>query len=230
MIGTAGAFGHMEPARQPGPAPTAGRPNDLGSMRFTFLFVVMLATTAAAPRQDSTLSSAGVNPGSTASRVPPGAEPPLDLPVSLDRIRELLSKPSRLQESLLKRPTFKIEVEEQRHVQELLSTLAAQSKAGPAPFGGVYGYETQRVMLSSLSTPLMQPYAAFTGGQLLTLAFEALLTKYLGWRALDAITAADRARAAVAAHAEVARAIVEYCAGLPDGGAGVRMCAKPPAP
>lgn len=202
----------------------------LFSMRFIFLFLVMLATSAAAPRQDSTVSSAGVNPGSTAPRVPPGAEPPLDLPISLDRIRELLSKPAPLQQSLLKRPTFKIEVEEQHHVQELLSALAVQSKASPAPPGGLYGYETQRVMLSSLSTPMMQPYAAFSGGQLLTLAFEALLTKYLGWRALDAITAADRARAEAAAHAEVARAIVEYCAGLPDGGAGIRMCVKPPSP
>ncbi len=85
-------------------------------------------------------------------------------------------------------------------------------------------------MFSTLSTPLMQPYAAFSGGELLTLAFEALLTKYLGWRTLDAIKAADRARAEAAAHAEVTRAIVEYCAGLPDGGAGVPMCVTSPAP
>jgi hypothetical protein len=200
-------------------------------MRFIVLFLVMLATVAAAPLQDSPVSSPGVNPaGSAALAVPPGAEPPLDLPISLDRIRELLSKPAPLQQSLLKRPTFKIEVEEQHHIQELLSTLALESKASPAPRGGLYGYETQRVMLNSLSTPLMQPYAAFSGGQLLTLAFEALLAKYLGWRALSAITTADRARAEAAAHAEVARAIVEYCAGLPDGGAGVRMCVKPPTP
>ncbi len=53
MIETAGDFGPMEPARRPGPALAAGRLNILDSMRFTFLFLVMLATTAAAPGQDS---------------------------------------------------------------------------------------------------------------------------------------------------------------------------------
>jgi hypothetical protein len=76
----------------------------------------------------------------------------------------------------------------------------------------------------------MQPYAPFSGGELLQLAFEGLLKKYLGWRALDAITAADKARAATAAKAEVARAIVQYCDGLPDKGTGVGICTAMPSP
>lgn len=199
-------------------------------MRVIFLVAVMLATSAAAPRQDRPVSSGGVSAGQAAGAVPPGIEPPLVLPVSLERIRELLAMRTPLQESLQKRPTFKIEVEEQHHIQELLSRLDFKSGASPAPPGGLYGYETQRVMLSSLGRPMMQPYAAFSGGELLTLAFEGLLTKYLGWRAIDAITAADRARAEKAARAEVARSIVAYCAGLPDKGSQVRMCNEPPAP
>lgn len=195
-------------------------------MRVIFLAATILATTAAAPRQD-TLSSAGVTTGPLSL-----AEIEANLPVSLDRIRELLAQPAPLQQSLLKRPTFKVEVEERRHIQELLSTIDFQdTKPGPIPFGGLYGYETQRVMLSSISGgEMMQPYAAFNSGELLTLAFEALLRKYLGWRALDAITAADRARAAAAAKGEVTRAIIQYCAGLPDKGVGVGICKGAPAP
>lgn len=196
-------------------------------MHFIFL-AAMLTSTAAAPRQD-TLSSTGVT-----TAVSPNAmrEAGPELPVSLDRIRELLAQPATLQQSLLKRPTFKVEVEERRHIQELLSTIDFQgTKPGPVPFGGVYGYETQRVMMSSINGgEMMQPYAPFSGGELLQLAFEALLKKYLGWRALDAITAADKARAANAAKAEVARAIVQYCDGLPGKGAGVGICTAASAP
>jgi len=195
-------------------------------MRVLLLFAVVLATGAAAPRQDTGVSSTGVSTHASSSAE--GAE--LELPVSLPRIRKRLSQPAPLQQSLLKRPTFKVEVEERRHIQDLLATLDFKSKSGPAPAGGLYAYETQRVMLSSLSSPMMQPYAAFSGGELLTLAFEALLGKYLGWRALSAITAADRARAENAARAEVARAVLNYCAGLPDKGAGVRICTEPPPP
>jgi hypothetical protein len=195
-------------------------------MRSLLLSAAVLASVAAAPRQD-TLSSAGVSVAAPA----PATGPVGELPVSIERIRDGLERPAPLQQSLLKRPTFKVEVEERQHIQDLLASLQFdRAKPGPVPPGGFYGYETQRVMMSSVSSPLMQPYAAFSGGELLTLAFEGLLRKYLGWRALDAITAADRARAAAAAQAEVARAIVTYCAGLPDKGEGVGICkAAPPA-
>src|SRR6188474_1081662 len=165
-------------------------------MRLMFLAAVMLATTAAAPGQD-TLSSPGVTAVPSWVRA---IEMP-DVPFSLERIRELLARPAPLQQTLLKRPTFKVEVEERRHIQDLISTLDFQgTKPGPVPRGGIYNYETQRVMMSSVSAgPMMQPYAAFNGGELLTLAFEGLLSKYLGMRAVGAVTAADRERAASAA-------------------------------
>ena len=186
-----------------------------------FLAAVMLATTAAAPGQD-TLSSPGVTAVPSWVRA---IETP-DVPFSLERIRELLGRPAPLQQTLLKRPTFKVEVEERRPIQDMISTLDFQAtKPGPVPRGGIYNYETQRVMMSSVSAgPMMQPYAAFNGGELLTLAFEGLLSKYLGMRAVGAVTAADRERAASAARAEVSRAIVQYCDGLPNKGAGVGIC------
>jgi hypothetical protein len=200
---------------------------DRPCVRCLLLVVVVLAAVAAAPGQDRPVSSDGVTGAQAGSAAAGESDSPLVLPVSLERIRELLAVPQPLHESVLKRPTFKIEVEERHHIQELMSRLDFKDKPAPAPAGGLYGYETQRVMLSSLSTPLMQPYAAFSGGELLTLAFEGLLSKYLGWRAVDMVTAADRERAQAAAKAEVARAIVEYCAGLPDKGADVRMCNTP---
>lgn len=185
----------------------------------------MFATSGTAPLQDTGVSSTGVSVIAPS----PANGTDIELPVSLERIREMLLQPAPLQQSLLKRPTFKIEVEERRHIQDLLATLDFKSKSSPPPAGGLYGYETQRVMMSSLSSPV-QPYAAFSGGELLTLAFEGILAKYLGWRAMNAISAADRSRAEKAARGEVSRAIVEYCAGLPEKGAGVRICAEPKAP
>jgi hypothetical protein len=198
-------------------------------MHFTFLLAALLAAGAAAPRQDTAVSSTGVKTASPPSSVSPsGDAPAADLAVSLDRIRDRLSQPAPLQQSLLKRPTFKVEVEERRHIQELLATL--DLKSSPAPPGGLYGYETQRVMMNSVNQPLLQPYAVFSGSELLTLALEGLIKKYLGGAAINAITTAERARAETAARSEVSRAIVQYCAGLPDAGAGVRLCAAPDVP
>ena len=45
----------------------------------------------------------------------------------------------------------------------------------------------------------MQPYAAFSGGQLLTILIENLVGKYLGGKMVDAVSAAERKRAEAAA-------------------------------
>jgi hypothetical protein len=201
-----------------------GMRHDDHGMHVGFLLAAVLASSVAAPRQDTTVSSTG---GTQSPSTSPAETPTLDLPVSLDRIRDGLSVPTPLQESLLKRPTFKVEVE-QHHIQEVLADLDLKHRLVPP--GGLYGYETQRVMLNSVNQPLLQPYAAFSGGELLTLALEGLITKYLGGRAIDAITAGDRARAETAARTEVSREIARYCAGLPDAGVGVRLCAVPASP
>jgi hypothetical protein len=198
-------------------------------MHLSFLLVALLTGSIAASLQDTPVSSVGVTSPPTPASTPASEASTADLPVSLDRIRDGLAVSAPLQESLLKRPTFKVEVEETHHLSEVLGTL--DLKAGPAPPGGLYGYETQRVMLSSLNQPLlMQPYAAFSGGELLTLALEGLMTKYLGGRAMNAVTTADRSRAEAAARAEVAHAIADYCGTLPDAGVGVRLCTTPASP
>jgi hypothetical protein len=202
-------------------------------MRVIFILGALLATTAAAPAQDAVssgrVSTPAQNPPAQRATptVPPATGP---LPVSLERIRELLAQPAPLQQSLERRPTFRIEVEEQQRLQDLLATLNVERPTVPPPAGGATNYETQRVLLQSLGRPMMQPYAAFNGKELLTIAFENLIGKYLGWMAVDAVTAADRARAEAAARAEVTRAVAAYCAGLPNGGAGAELCTRPVIP
>jgi hypothetical protein len=138
-----------------------------------------------------------------------------DLPVSLDRIREGLKKS---QDQRLKnldvKPDFSVQVEEQARIDEILSKL--DFKSGPVPPGGVYAYEQQRRLVNPTDRPLQQPYAAFSGGELITVALENLMIRYLGGRALDSVSAAERARAEAAARHDVDRAIAEYCAGRPD--------------
>ena len=119
-------------------------------------------------------------------------------------------------------PTFRIEIQERTRLQELLATL--DFKSGPTPAGGVYAAEMQRVMFPSVSNPLMQPYAAFNQPELMTIIIENLVGKYLIAKAFGAMNAAARERAEAAAREDVRQTIVQYCAGQPNGGAGIKIC------
>lgn len=148
---------------------------------------------------------------------------PRDLPVSLDRIREGLKKDTAA--SLLRMAEipadFRLEILEQQKIDALLSTL--DFKSGPAPAGGLYGYEQQRRLFNPTDRPLMQPYAAFNGGQLVTIAIENLLARYLVGPL--AAKAADSRQAGVerASREEVEAAIAAYCASRPDRDA-IQLC------
>ncbi|HUR34908.1 MAG TPA: hypothetical protein VM032_13995 [Vicinamibacterales bacterium] len=176
-------------------------------MRLLFLLVAAIALAAPAGAQEPRSSPAGSDrsPGPDAS----------DLPVSLGRIREQLKKPasSRLK-NLDVKPDFSVQVEEQRRIDAILSKIDFTS--GPAPAGGVYGFEQQRRLFNPTDRPLQQPYAAFSGGELITLAIESLIGRYLGGRVLNAVSAAERSRAEALARREVDQAVAEYCAGRAD--------------
>ena len=167
------------------------------------------------------------SPSSSGTTTPsPGQDgAQLNLPVSLDHIRKALEQqPAQPLLKLPDHPTFRIEVQERTRLQELLATL--NFKSGPTPAGGVYAAEMQRVMFPSVSNPLMQPYAAFNQPELLTIIIENLVGKYLIGKAFGAINAADRERAEAAAREEVRQTIAQYCAGQPNGGAGIKICAN----
>jgi hypothetical protein len=139
---------------------------------------------------------------------------PSPLPVSLDRIREALADaPAEPLRGLDERPHFRIEVRERQKIDEILANL--DFKSGPVPPGGLYRYEQQRILTPSVQNPLAQPYAAFSQGELLTLALEALIEKYVGGRVTHAASDLSRTRAEQAARDEVVRALADYTAARP---------------
>jgi hypothetical protein len=147
----------------------------------------------------------------------------LNLPVSLDNIREGLERaPALSLRTLDERPTFRVQILERQKIEELLATL--NFKAGPTPAGGVYMYEQQRQMFNPVDRPLMQPYAAFSTGELLTILIENLVGKYLGGKAIESVSKMERARAEANAREEVRAAVAQYCNAQPNLGAGIQIC------
>lgn len=179
----------------------------------------------ASTSKEPALSSGAAAPSPAEDAQGDGATKP-NLPVSLDHIRKALEQqqPERPLLKLPDQPTFKIEIQERNRLQELLATL--DFKGGPTPAGGVYAAEMQRVMFPSVSNPLMQPYAGFNQPELLTIIIENLVGKYLIGKAFSAISASERERAEAAAREEVRQTIAQYCAGQPNGGAGIKICSN----
>ena len=169
-----------------------------------------------------------------AANPPAGSASPqqddLNLPVSLDRIKSALEETPAMPRlrGLNEVPTFKVEIHESSRPftleEELIQRLAPGFKAGPVPAGGLYAYELNRVTNDPVSNPLTQPYAAFSQPELLTVLIENLAIKYLGGKALGAISSAERAHAEAQAREEVHRAVADYCAAQPDGGRGIEIC------
>jgi hypothetical protein len=178
------------------------------------------AATDAQPTQKGRTDDAAAQPAGSATE-----DTTLNLPVSLDKIKEKLQQSEGV--PILKideRPTFRVQIRERRQIEELLATM--NFKSGPTPAGGVYMQEQQRVMFNPVDHPLMQPYAAFNQGQLLTILIENLVGHYLAGKAGDAISKADRARAEAQARDEVRAAVGEYCNSQANLGAGLQICSS----
>jgi hypothetical protein len=145
---------------------------------------------------------------------------------SLDNIRarlaELASRPLLRIETT---PDFRVQVLEQQRLDQVIASL--DFKTGPPPPGGLYHYEQQRLMFNPVDNPLRQPYAAFSGGELITIAIENLFGSYLAGKAINAVLNHQRAAAEASAKTEVARAILEYCGAQPNSGAGIPICDRP---
>jgi hypothetical protein len=199
-------------------------------MRLIFLVVTVILVAGpvstgqeqASPKADSQSSS-----GNESAQ--PADRQETNLPVSLDKIREALQQqPVQVLRGLNEVPTFKVEIHERPKISldDLLKSL--DFKSGPVPAGGLYGCKQQRQMWNPTDHPLQQPYAAFSQPELLTILVENLVGKYLAGKAVNAVTAAERSHAEAAAREEAQRAIAEYCAAQPNGGAAIRICTTPP--
>jgi len=202
-----------------------------------FMVVLIAGTVGAgqsAPSSEKATPSTSANAkaGNDNTSQDAGQGKAADPAVSLDKIREGLKQPpgqplKGLNEQAAQEAAhYKVQIEERRKIEDLLSTL--DFKSGPVPAGGLYAYEQQRLLHPPLDQPLAQPYAAFSTSELLTIAIENLMGRYLAGRAIDAVSAGERARAEAAARDEVARAMADFCAGQRDHGAGLQACAVTP--
>jgi len=197
------------------------------------LFSVILVATpgwAQQPPASATTDARDTNKGRSDDSAQPAGSPAaadttLNLPVSLDKIKDKLRQSEGV--PVLKideRPTFRIQIRERQHIEELLATL--NFKSGPTPAGGVRMQEQQRVVFNPVDHPLMQPYAAFGQGQLLTILIENLVRHYLADKVGEAISKSERARAEAQARDEVRAAVGEYCNAQPNLGGGLQICSS----
>jgi len=193
--------------------------------------LVLTAVLAASPvgAQETPASTAADNPAPQAA-APAAQKPDLNLPVSIEKIKEALQQPPSILSlrTTDERAMFRVEIVERMRIEELLASIFLKTTPGPlggyAPAGGLYGYEQQRQMFNSVDNPMRQPYSAFNTGELLTILVENLAGRYLGGKALEAVSAAERARAEATAKDEVRAAVTHYCNAQPNSGAGLEIC------
>ena len=163
-------------------------------MRLLTLLLAVILTSAAASAQDAT---------------------PLTLPVSFDKIRAALSQPAPAEPlkglNFEDQPTFRINVTEQQKFEELMSKIKFDPP-GPQIAGGIYAYDQQQRLFPRISNPRVQPYGAFTTGEIATLTVEALIDKYVAQKMVHLVGNALRAQAEREAREEVARSLTEFWA------------------
>jgi len=141
----------------------------------------------------------------------------------MDRIREALAEPAAHPLwGLSDRAHFSVEIRERQKFEDLIASLKFDS--GPAISGGLYAYDQQQRLFPKVDNPRLQPYGAFTQGELVQVLVTSFLERYFAGRAMNAISAAERSHAEVAARTEVTRAIADYCSAQPNAGAGIRIC------
>jgi hypothetical protein len=144
---------------------------------------------------------------------------PLNLPISLEKIREGLSQPSPVEPlkglTAADRPTFRVNISEQQKFEELLARIK-WDPPGPQVAGGIYAYEQQERLFPRINNPRVQPYGAFTTGEVATLAVEALIENFVADKMAHVVSTALREQAEREARDEVARALAAYRAAQPS--------------
>ena len=197
-------------------------------MRLFALVFTAILTASPSAAQQTPLSAAPDSSSASQDKAPTkndrdAKNPETNLPVSLEKIKQALQQtPAISLRTLDERPTFRVQIRERQKIEELLATL--NFKTGPTPAGGLYMYEQQRQMFNPVDRPLMQPYAAFSGSELFTILIENLVGKYLGGKAINAVSKLDRARAEANAREEVRAAVEQYCNAQPNAGVGLQIC------
>jgi len=149
----------------------------------------------------------------TAARAQEAA--PLNLPISIDNIKHALSQPRPAEAlkglTVADAPTFRVDVTERQRFEDLLATIKFETP-GTQIAGGNNAYEEYRRLFPPINNPLVQPYAAFSTGQTITLAVEALIEKYVAEKMAHVVGTALREQAEREARDEVLRSLAAYWA------------------
>ena len=147
----------------------------------------------------------------------PSAAAP-SVPVSLDRIREALAQPPPAEplKGLNEQPTFRLQIQERQKINLLMDSIKFDGGGGPEVFGGRANYDLQRLLFPPTDNPLVQPYAAFSTGEVLTLAAEAIAAKLLAQKMSRLFGALTGAQTEHDAREEVARSLAGFLAAHPD--------------
>src|SRR6266853_1633865 len=157
--------------------------------------------------------SSSASPSTSSSKDEKNADT-LNLPVSIEKIREGLAQPAP-GESLKgindPPPTIRIEIREQQKFAELVSKLKFD-KPGPQVPGGVDAYDQYQRLFPRIDNPRVQPYGAFSTGEIMTLSVEALIEKYIAQKMLRVVGTAMRSQAEREAREEVARSVAQLWA------------------
>ena len=134
------------------------------------------------------------------------------VPVSLDRIREALAEapPAEPLKGLNEQPTFRLQIQERQKINQLMDSIKFDGGGGPEVAGGRANYDMQRLLFPPVDNPLVQPYAAFNTGQILTLAAEALVVKLVAEKMSRIFGGMLRAQAEREAREEVARSLAAF--------------------
>lgn len=177
------------------------------------------AVVAAQPPEPSSNADTAASPAP-----PPAAVPATSLPVSLDNIKRGLARAAAGDglRSLNQTPTFKTQVVERE--RNWVNPFASEDFRSPTVGGGNYAYEMQQVQFPKSRNPLAQPYAAFNSSELLQVSITTLIQQLLAPKVVEGAQSAMRRHTQEAAREELERALAEYCAVQPNGGAGIFGC------
>lgn len=168
------------------------------------LLLSMLGFSATAAAQVPVSTAAAAEQGSAQADSRPAT-------LALERIRGRLRVPTALQLRMVEmQPDFSVRVDEQRMIDEMLSQMDFRS--GPAPAGGIYNWEQQRMLSTVTNNPLLQPFAAFSASEFFTLAAENIARVYLTNRVKRSLAEHRRENADESARREVDAEIAAYCA------------------
>ena len=138
--------------------------------------------------------------GAPAEQQPAEANASIELPVSLERIQEAISRPPAIKPSS-NRPVFRVEVFARKPTIE--DILGPDYLRGPVPNAGM----THQEFLNMVTPTEFRGMAMFTNGEAITITATALALQWALMKAVDKLKEARDERAKNAARQEVIEAM-----------------------